>query len=193
MSTLDRRQIRNGLAEAVKYGVIRDPKLFAYIEKNVHRLLSGNPQTLKEVVLRCSRIKADVVMEDELETKGVRTILNFGHTIGHAIEAAGQFKIYHHGEAIALGMRVACYISRRLKMLNFKDEERINALLTNVGLPSKIKSLSIQKILQLMAHDKKFVGAKNRFVLTKGIGRISIRENVPMPLIAEAINCYSSR
>jgi 3-dehydroquinate synthase len=190
LSTLNRREIRNGLAEAVKYGIISDPKLFTYLEDNAQKLVNGDPWALKEVVLRCSRIKADVVMADEKETKGIRTILNFGHTIGHAVEAAGKFEYYHHGEAVALGMRVAADLSCRLKMLNPLDVCRINELLDTVGLPKKIKGVSLPKIMEHMEHDKKFQAGKNRFVLATRIGKVRVVEGVARPAIIAAIKSW---
>lgn len=184
LSTLTARQRRNGLAEAVKYGIISDPGLFKYLEEAP--ALEG-PVFFKEVVLRCSRIKAEVVSVDEKETKGIRTILNFGHTVGHAIEAAGKFEEYQHGEAVALGMRVAVDISVKLKLLDPKEATRINGLLDNVGLPRKIKGVSLADIMNHMEHDKKFEAGKNRFVLAERIGKVKVVESVPRTLIVAAI------
>jgi 3-dehydroquinate synthase len=190
LKTLDERQMRNGLAEAVKYGVIADAAFFRYLEKNYAKVLRRDPKVLTEVVLKCSRIKADVVMRDEKETKNIRTILNFGHTLGHAIEAAGKYKLYHHGESIALGMRMAAYISSELNYLKSTDAFRINQLLSAIGLPAKVKSLSVETILSMMSHDKKFVGGKNRFVLAARIGSVKVVEDIPAVLIERAIRKY---
>src|SRR3989338_461456 len=143
--------MRNGLAEAVKYGVIADKRLFSYIARHYHRLLDRQPAALEHVVVRCSRIKAGVVTADEKETKGLRTILNFGHTVGHALEAAGGYNRYHHGEAVALGMRVAAEISRQKGMLSAADCKKLNGLLSDIGLPGKIKGVPssvIQKAIR---------------------------------------------
>lgn len=183
LSTLTLRQIRNGLAEAVKYGIICDPQLFAYLERNAQKLLDANSAVLKEVVLRCSRIKANVVMADEKEAKGIRTILNFGHTAGHAIEAAGRFQQYHHGEAVALGMRVAA----KLSGLDASSQARINGLLDKIGLPQKIRGVSLVKVLDHMEHDKKFEAGKNRFVLATRIGQVKVVKGVARPAIVAAI------
>jgi 3-dehydroquinate synthase len=187
LATLNQRQIRNGLAEAVKYGVICDPRLFSYLESHVSHLLEANPKVFKEVVLRCSRIKARVVMADEKETKGLRTVLNFGHTAGHAIEAAGKFEQYHHGEAVALGMRVAAELSTRLDMLEHEAAERMGRLLDKIGLPSRIRGVSVPAILRHMEHDKKFEAGKNKFVLAERIGKVKVVEGVPQPLIMSAM------
>lgn len=191
LSTLDKRQMRNGLAEAVKYGVIADPKLFVYIARHYQELVQRHSRILEEVVVRCSRIKAAVVGKDEKETKGIRTILNFGHTVGHAIEAAGGYRRYHHGEAVALGMRVAAEISYQRGILGGEDMRRLNHLLSDIGLPQKIRGMSIADILAIMKHDKKFKEGKTRFVLLQKIGRVKIVENLPLPLIASAIRRHT--
>ncbi|HBR14698.1 MAG TPA: 3-dehydroquinate synthase [Candidatus Omnitrophica bacterium] len=187
LSTLEERQIKNGLAEAVKYGMIYDKKLFYYLSKNYSLLLKRNPKALMDVVFSCSRIKAQVVVEDEKETKGIRTILNFGHTVGHAIEAAGTFSAYQHGEAVSLGMRIAGDISCQMKMFSQDNRDSLNKLLTDIGLPEKIKNLRLEDILNVMQHDKKFISGTNRFVLVKDIGQVKIVDNVPMTVITKAI------
>ena len=118
IKTLSRRQIRNGLAEAIKYGIIGDPKLFGFIENNYKKFFKNDVAVLNYVVRRCAHIKAQIVTKDEKETKNLRTVLNFGHTVGHAVEAAGGLNLYHHGESVGLGMRVAARISVDLGLLS---------------------------------------------------------------------------
>ncbi|HPN88164.1 MAG TPA: 3-dehydroquinate synthase [Candidatus Omnitrophota bacterium] len=190
LSTLSKRQMLNGLAEAVKYGIICDKKLFSFIEKNYKRFLALDRKALLYVIGACSRIKANIVSVDEKETKGLRTILNFGHTAGHAIEAAAKYNMYHHGEAVALGMRVACRISKELKMLSPKDEKCINQLLSDIGLPQKIKGISLNAILSKMKRDKKFLSKKNRFVLATSIGKVKVVEGIPQEMIQKSIKAY---
>lgn len=190
LSTLSARQIRNGLAEAVKYGIIHDQDLFCFIEQHYPALINKDIKTLLNVVIRCSQIKTEVVLADEKETKGIRTILNFGHTLGHAIEAAGKYKLYHHGEAVALGMRMAAEISFQKKMLTETAAERINQLLTNVGLPRKLTKIKARDILRIMQYDKKFISGKNRFVLARGIGKVKIVEGVSLKLIKSSIQRF---
>lgn len=187
LSTLTERQIRNGLAEAVKYGVIIDRRLFEYLEKNHKRLLDSDPRSLEYVVQRCSRIKAQVVSRDERETKGLRTILNFGHTIGHAIEAASDYSHYQHGEAVALGMRVAAELSWRMGLFSAQSVLRLEKLLNQIGLPTRIRKVGIGPILKKMAHDKKFKGGRNRFVVAVSIGQVKVMEEIPAQLINESI------
>lgn len=192
LHSLPVRQLRNGLAECVKYGCIRDPELFSYIEQNYHSLLAADLTCLKEVVLRCSRIKAEIVERDEKETMGLRSILNFGHTVGHAIEAAGHYTRYHHGEAIALGMRVAAWLSEYRGYLSTMSRARLERLLSAIGLPEKIRHVSLNHILMAMTHDKKFRGRRNRFVLLKDFGSVKIVEGIPVSLIWEGIRAYMS-
>ncbi len=190
LSTLPKRQIRNGLAEAVKYGVIQDKGLFDYINAHAGALLKADEKIFTEVVLKCSRIKAKVITADEKETKAIRTILNFGHTVGHAVEAGAGYNFYHHGEAIALGMRVAAEISCRLNLLPASDAKKIGVVLSKLGLPERIKKVNFSQILDHMAHDKKFQAGKNRFVLATTIGRVKVVENVPLTVIKSAIKTY---
>jgi len=187
LRTLSQRQIRNGLAEAVKYGIIADKKLFSYIEQHHKKLLSGDVKILEKVVIACSQIKAGVVMKDEKETKGIRTILNFGHTFAHAIETASGYKYYQHGEAVGLGMRMAADLSSLLRLLKKVDVAKIEAALNSVGLPAVLRGVSLPRVMQAMMHDKKFEGKKNRFVLAARIGAVKVFENVPEKLIKKVI------
>lgn len=190
LKTLNKRQVRNGLAEAVKYGIINDKKLFEFIAKHHPAILNHDVKAMTHLVHASSRIKTKIVLADEFETKGKRTILNFGHTIGHAIEAAGDYRLYHHGEAIALGMRVACDLSHQLGMLSLKNVEEINAIISDVGLPQYIKKVRVSSILSHMKHDKKFTASKNRFVLAKNIGKVSVVTGVPLTKIKKAIKSF---
>lgn len=187
LATLTKRQIRNGLAETIKYGAIADARFFSYIRGNHAKLLALDPTSLVHIVEHCSRIKRDVVVSDEKETKGLRTILNFGHTIGHAIEAAGKYDQYHHGEAIALGMRVAAHISRQKRMCREADAAALNEVLSSVGLPERIKGVRLPAILRVMRHDKKFLYGKNRFVLLRAVGTVKVVEGIPPVVIRNAI------
>ena len=187
LSTLDQRQIRNGLAEVIKYGAICDRNFFDFVFHNIEKLLALDAKVLQEVVASCSRIKAKVVMNDEREVKGMRTILNFGHTVGHAVETANHYKDYQHGEAVALGMRVAAGLSVRLGLISPNSVEKLNDLISAAGLPERIKYVSLSDILKYMQHDKKFSGKKNRFVLLTGIGSVKVMEGVDPKEIEAAI------
>jgi 3-dehydroquinate synthase len=185
--TLSVRQVCNGLAEVVKYGVIKDAKLFAFVEKNYMKLLRGDQTALSHVVLASAAIKARVVELDEKETKGIRTILNFGHTIGHAVETAGGYAKYNHGEAVALGMRAACAISCQMKLMKPLDAARVETLLSAIGLPEAIEGVPEAKILKAMQFDKKFAGKVNRFVLCEFIGKVVVKEGVKASLIRSSL------
>jgi len=187
LNTLDQRQIRAGLAEVIKYAVIKDRMLFNYLDKNYKNILNLKPRVLEYIVNCCSNIKAGIVEQDEREEKGIRTILNFGHTVGHAIEAAANYKSYNHGEAIGLGMLVAADISSSLNLIGHSTVKRIEGLIKSVNLPTHIRGVTLQKIINAHYHDKKFIGAKNRFVLIKGIGETKIVENIPIKIIKQAI------
>jgi len=188
LRTLSLKQIRNGLAEVVKYGIIKDPALFYYVEKNCKDILKLSIECMQKIVCDCSRIKAQVVKIDEFDKTGKRAALNLGHTIGHAIEAAAGFtKDYSHGEAVAIGIACACDISVKLKLLSRKDAKRIEALLKNIGLPVYCHGVKLHDIIQAQSHDKKFIHGKNRFVLPVKIGATVIKEDISIKLIEDAL------
>lgn len=187
LESLPKKEIQSGLAEVIKYGIIKDVKLFNFLEERYKDVLILRPSALEFIVSRCSAIKADIVSRDEKEEKGIRTVLNFGHTIAHAIEAAGNFKAYSHGQAVGLGVLVATDISRRLGLINGNIQERIRGLIRNTGLPVKVRNISFSAIIKAHYRDKKFIGVKNRLVLIKGIGRALVVKNVPLEVIKNAL------
>lgn len=193
LRSLQLRQLRDGLAEVVKYGVIDDTRLFVFLEKNYKALLAAEPKALAHIVTACAAIKARVVALDERDVKDVRVILNFGHTIGHAIETAAGYDKYNHGEAVALGMRAACFIACRLKLMDPIDMARVETLLNAIGLPEKLVGVSREKILRAIMFDKKFCGKKNRFVLCPVIGESLVRENIPSDVIKQAVEYLLSQ
>jgi len=187
LKSLDSRQLRTGLAEIIKYGIIQDRQLFAYLEKNCADILRFKRQALVHIVNVSSRIKADIVSRDEREEKGLRTILNFGHTLGHAIECASGFNKYNHGEAVGLGMLIALEISRKLGLIKSSTQKRVEALIKKCGLPVQIKGLSLKNIINAYHRDKKFIGSRNRLVLITGLGKAKVVENIPLETIEEAV------
>lgn len=188
LNSLSIRQIRSGLAECIKYGIISDKGLFEYLEKNYKRALKMDQDVLQRIIMSCSRIKARVVEADEFDRLGRRVILNYGHTIGHAIESAcGYSNKYNHGEAIAIGMICAARISSRLGMLKYSDRLRIESLIKNCGLPVKISGLKVYRIYAAFMHDKKFIHGKNRLVLPVGIGKVRVVEDIRRPIIIDSI------
>lgn len=190
LKTLSARQVRNGLAEVIKYGVICDANLFGNVEKNYQKFLSLDKNILTQVVEASSRIKGRVVELDEFDVTGVRAILNYGHTIGHAIEAADGFAHYQHGEAVGLGMRVAGEIAVQKKLWSQDEADRVEALITAVGLPKQIQHVSVKDVLTRMKHDKKFLAGKNRFVLAAKIGLVKLVEGVELNIIQSAVEKY---
>ncbi len=187
LTTLSSRQLRNGLAEAIKYGMIADKNFFEFLEKKHQQILSLDSKSLTYLVFKCAGMKADVIHRDEKETQGIRTILNFGHTLGHAIEAASRYNQYQHGEAIAIGMGMAADISQKMGFLKEEDVVRLKQLISSTGLPVRLKGLTVNSIQKMMRHDKKFLGRKNRFVLAYGIGRVKVVEGIPLEVVAESI------
>jgi len=188
LRTLSLKQIRNGLAEVIKYGIIKDVSLFEYVEKNYSNILKLNILSLEKIVYACSKIKANVVEQDELDKTGKRAMLNLGHTIGHAIEAAAGFtKDYSHGEAVAIGIVCASDIASKLKLLKPADAKRIENLIKKVGLPVHCYGLKLDDIMQAQSHDKKFIHGKNRFILPIKIGRVVVKEDIPIKIIEDVV------
>jgi 3-dehydroquinate synthase len=186
LKTLEPQELKNGLAEVVKYGIIDDPELFGILESKADAIKKGGVDLLEEIVTKSCRIKKSVVEIDELE-KGVRRILNFGHTIGHAIETESGYTI-SHGDAVSMGMVASATISERMHYLPTEDRERIIPLIKAMGLPHHIpKKLSPDGIFARMKGDKKKAGDVLNFVLLKKIGMPFVTSDVPEPLIREII------
>jgi len=186
LSTLPPRELSAGLAEVIKHGLVRDEGFVAWLEKNVERLLARDPQALAHAVRRCCEIKAAVVAEDERES-GVRALLNFGHTFGHAIESGLGYGNWLHGEAVAAGMAMGADLSRRMGYIEQADVDRILVLLKRTGLPVAQPGLAPERLLELMALDKKSEGGQLRFVLLDRIGSASVRGKVPAALLQETM------
>jgi len=188
LKSLSLRQIRDGFSEVIKYGVAKDSGLFEYVEKNYKKILQLNIESLEKIIYGCSVIKARIVQTDETDKTGRRAVLNLGHTIGHAIEAAASFKKeYSHGEAVAIGMICACEISRKLKMMSLQDVKRVERIISNIGLPSQCAGLHLSDIMSAQSRDKKFIHGKNRFVLPVKIGSVVLKEGIPVKLIEVVI------
>lgn len=190
LKTLAKRQIRNALAEVIKYGAIKDAKLFFFIDKNMKKLLSGDMPALEYIVERSSAIKAGFVEKDELDRTGYRAFLNYGHTIGHAIESASGYSgRYTHGEAIGIGMMAAADIALSIGVL--KDKRYIpnlQRIMLDCGLPVKAKGISNTKVYESHLRDKKFISVRNRFVLPVTLGRVRVMEGVPDLAVKLAIS-----
>ena len=194
LKTLPDREFRAGLAEAIKYGIIFDAKLFAQLERDLPEILKRDSKTLSKIIARCCEIKAKVVGQDETES-GLRAILNFGHTIGHAIENSSGYGKFLHGEAISIGQVAAAKLSRKILGLPQRDVERIENLFQSAGLPTEIKLNSAQrkKIFAAMSLDKKVSGGEIKFVLAKKIGKVIWGQKAPTILIEEILTTGEHR
>jgi 3-dehydroquinate synthase len=175
--TLPDREYRAGLAEVVKYGVIRDPAFFNWLEGHAGELVRRDADTLRRAVRRSCEIKAEVVSADERES-GLRAILNYGHTFGHAIETVSGYGTVLHGEAVAMGMVLAAELAAQEGMLNPDAATRLTRLLTALGLPVGPPDLSVPAMLEAMAQDKKVQDGRLRLVLAEAIGRVVITDAV---------------
>lgn len=178
LESLPKKELINGLTEIIKHALIKDKDFFHFIEKNIDKITSCNLEILKQVIKRSCEIKADIVSNDEKE-KGLRRILNYGHTVGHAIEAALHYKI-SHGEAIAIGMSYAAKLSAKKGYLHEGSVIRQNNLLQYLGLPHKLShhKLKPKKILEHIRYDKKIVNDKINFILLKSIGDAFISDEI---------------
>jgi 3-dehydroquinate synthase len=186
LGTLPPRELSAGLAEVIKYGLIRDREFFDWLEQNIARLVNREPEPLAYAIVRCCAAKAEIVALDERET-GPRALLNFGHTFGHAIEAATGYGAWLHGEAVAAGMRLAALLSQRLGLITTDDVRRMNAVLTAAGLRGAAPALGLERYLELMGHDKKVEGGRIRFVLLKRIGEAFVSGEVPRAALADVL------
>jgi 3-dehydroquinate synthase len=202
LATLPARELRTGLAEVVKYGVIEDADFFKFLEANSHHL---NTKAFEKedtkraalklwltIVTESAKIKAKVVEKDEREA-GLRMILNYGHTIGHALEALTRYRAYNHGEAVSIGMVAAAKIAHQLRLLPQEAVIRIQQLLDSFGLPTEIEKLPAAKIIEALGVDKKVRGGRVQFVLPEKIGSVVIKDNVPVKIIRQVLRELGSR
>jgi 3-dehydroquinate synthase len=186
LMNLPEREYVSGLYEALKYGVIRDAELFADFEQNRTLFLQRDPAAVERLVARCAAIKADVVVNDEKESD-LRRILNFGHTVGHGLEAAAHYRRINHGEAVGYGMIAAARIGRRLNKLNENDRARIENAVTSLGRLPSLAGISTKDVLQAVQHDKKARNGAIHFVLPREIGRVEITPDVSSEIVREVI------
>lgn len=186
LHTLPDEELRAGLAEVIKYGVLRDLPFIEWLEQNMEKLLALDEAALQYAIARSCQNKAEVVAADERES-GERALLNLGHTFGHAIETGMGYGSWLHGAAVATGTIMAADLSRRLGWLSTQDEARIRRLIERAGLPVTAPDLGVERYLQLMGMDKKVLGGKMRFVLLKGIGHALMSADVPQELLKETL------
>ncbi len=176
LKTLPSREWLCGSAEVIKYGAILDSHFFTFLEKNLNSFLKRDLKTVQKIVQRCVEIKADVVKKDEKETSGLRALLNFGHTLGHAIETLSGYSKFSHGEAIAIGMAFAADLSFQKGFLSALELEKIRALLKKAGFSDRVPPYSRKAYLRVLSRDKKMAKGKIHYVLLKKIGKAFLIE-----------------
>lgn len=196
LTTLPQKEISTGLAEVIKYGVIEDADFFKFLEVNSHHLntkafedrdtLKAALKVWETIVTESCKIKARIVEQDEKE-KGIRMILNFGHTIGHAIETVTKYSVYNHGEAVAIGMVAATMLSQEMGMVDEATVNKIKVLLEKLKLPTTVDGLSVAKIVNNLKVDKKIREGRIKFVLPKKIGKVEVRDDVPLTSVKRVL------
>jgi 3-dehydroquinate synthase len=195
LNTLPDREFRSGLAEVVKYGVILDPEFFDYLEAHVDLLVARNPDAVTHIVRRSCELKAHVVGEDEFETTGLRAILNYGHTFGHAIEALTSYGKFLHGEAISIGMTMAGRLSVLLGRWPQASFERQTQLLTRLGLPTDLAitpkhGITVDRMLDAMQLDKKTEHGQINLILPTRIGHVETVRGIDTKLLRESMDIF---
>ncbi len=189
LMTLPKREVRCGLAEVVKYGVIMDEKFFSFLEKNLYGIKNMDMDTYGEIIARCCELKAEVVCVDERETSGLRAILNYGHSFGHAVETVTGYGRYAHGEAVSIGMCIAADLAVSCYKFSLESAERQKTLLKAMGIPVTVAGdISPLKIYKAMFKDKKAEKGKLRLVLPDRIGKVSLVKDADGKAVLEAIS-----
>lgn len=186
LQTLEERQFYAGFAEIMKHGLIKDEAFYLWLLDNIYEICDRNPETLKEMVFNSCLIKKQVVEKDP-EEKGERALLNFGHTIGHAIEKAKHFSLYH-GECVALGAVAAAYISHKRGLLAMEEYYEIRDMFVPFHLPISVEEINPEEIVRLTRSDKKMEAGKIKFVLLKKVGKAVIDDTVTEQEILDAVN-----
>jgi 3-dehydroquinate synthase len=186
LSTLPAREMNSGLFEALKYGIIRDSGLFDRLVTNIQAVKHGDLDELMILIAACCQIKADVVREDERES-GLRRILNFGHTVGHALEAVTNYRRFRHGEAVGHGMRVAARIAEMMELLSPDHREAIHCAILQIGRIPSARNLAHRDIILAMMRDKKTEGGNIAFVLPVEVGSVVVRSDIDLGTIRQAL------
>ncbi|HTY36132.1 MAG TPA: 3-dehydroquinate synthase [Bacteroidota bacterium] len=186
LTTLPSREIVCGLGEVVKYGIVFDSEFFAYLESNLDSIMKLSADSVLHIQSRCCELKAHVVSEDERE-QGLRIVLNFGHTIGHALEAAGHYRSLKHGEAVLLGMAAESFVAKEMGILPSDVHERIVAMVRRFPMKTEKSVFAPSRILKSLKLDKKSVDGRPRFVLPSRLGEVQVVDEVPAPLIQSSL------
>jgi len=189
LATLPARELRAGLAEVIKYGLIFDAAFFAWLEAHLEQLLTADREALTHVIRRSCEIKAAIVGRDEREL-AERALLNLGHTFGHALESATSYKEYLHGEAVGAGLVMAAAMSRECAFLAPEAYERVHRLIERAGLPTRARSVTPDAAFEHMRIDKKVLGGRLRFVLLRGIGEAFVTADYPAPSLSRTLAAH---
>jgi 3-dehydroquinate synthase len=185
LKTLPAGELINGISEIIKSAVIKDAQFFDYLEEHLDLIKTLDDNVLEEIVASSVQIKTDVVESDERDL-GLRNVLNFGHTVGHAVESVSDFRITH-GQAVAIGMVAASMIAVELGSMSSEIVPRLKNLLGRAGLMIKLPQLEVKQIITAMQYDKKVKGGKIRFILPRSIGQVDIRDDVPSALVEKVL------
>jgi 3-dehydroquinate synthase len=190
LKTLPNREIYTGLAEIIKYGIIYDQKFFSYLDQHAEKILALESTVLSHIIHRSCEIKAEVVSQDEKES-GLRIILNFGHTLAHAIESETNYELYNHGEAVAIGMYGAARLSYKLGLIQTTEVDQVKKILQKFHLPIQAQCCTVAGLFKSIFHDKKAVNGKVKWVLMESIGKVrtmsDISDNLVKKVMAEII------
>ena len=187
LSTLGKRELSEGWAEAIKHGFILDASLVDVFEEHAEALMDVEPEISTEVIRRSMAIKADVVSQDERETLGIRIMLNYGHTIGHALESSTEYGQFFHGEGVSVGMMGAASMAQEMGLHSRELVERQRHLLERFNLPTAAKGVNVDDILKGMSLDKKVQGGSKRWVMLEEVGRSVVRTDVPEELVEKTV------
>ncbi len=186
LATLPDREMSTGMAELIKHGIIRDDNLLKWLEENMNKMMERDIQSLTEGIARSCEIKAEVVSQDEKE-QGLRAILNFGHTIGHAIESISGYGVLSHGEAVSIGMVAEAYIAKLRGLIEADYVDRMKKILISAGLPVTVPDLDTDQLIELMRHDKKNTQGNIVFVLPTAPGQVEVFRDVTEETIIRAL------
>jgi len=190
LTTLARKELKQGIAEAIKYGVIKDKDLFYFLKNNHKKIMALEPRSIMKLISVCAGIKAKIVAADEKENKGLRTILNFGHTFAHALESSLKYRKITHGEAVSLGMLFAAELSLCLRKCTKKEVGQIQKIIKLYSLPARIK-VDPKTLYKSLIYDKKFISGRIRMVLLKRIGQVQVVEGIRPKNILKILAFFS--
>jgi 3-dehydroquinate synthase len=186
LRTLNIKEFSSGLGEVVKYGIVYDHEFFSYLEAHAEELIELEETSLQKIIYRSCQIKSEIVAQDEKE-EGLRAILNLGHTFGHAAEKLGDYKLFRHGEAVAMGITAACYLSHSIGLMTKEEIKRVESLFMKLQLKSQFPSYAPEDVISAMQADKKIKNGKINFVLPQGIGNYIITDDITHKQIENAI------